>query len=188
MKQKIGTCDQCKNDNRLIVKTLPSSGKWCVWCNKTRLANQKEEKVSEEKSCPTKPALEKSVLQKLVKDLDAVFSIFIRTRDADENGIVKCCTCSIRLHWKEMHDGHCFPRGHFEIRWSEINNHAQCPQCNSHVDGYFEVHAAYIKRRHGEEAFKELERLKHVVRPLDRNVLMEKIEMYKNLNNQNLQH
>lgn len=184
--RKISTCGQCKKDNVIIAKTLPSSGKWCLWCNKTRLANQKAEKPGEQKKeCPTKKVLEKSVLQSLVKQLDAVFSIFIRTGNINEDGFAQCCTCARWSRWEEMDNGHCFPRGNFEIRWDEINCHAQCRECNSHINGYFEVHCAYIKNRHGEAALEELEKLKHVVKPLDRNMLLEKIELYKNLNLQN---
>ena len=41
----------------------------------------------------------------LIKKLDTVFSLYIRQRYADKNGMVKCCTCSTVKHWKEMDCG-----------------------------------------------------------------------------------
>ena len=40
-----------------------------------------------------------------LKKLDKIFSEYIRKRDADENGYVKCCTCPTVEHWKEMDCG-----------------------------------------------------------------------------------
>ena len=36
----------------------------------------------------------------LVKKADAIFSQFIRQRNADENGVTECFTCGKKDHWK----------------------------------------------------------------------------------------
>jgi len=65
-----------------------------------------------------------------IKKLDAVFSQYIRLRDADENGICKCCTCGALHSWKEVDNGHFIKRQHMALRFSEMNCHAQCRKCN----------------------------------------------------------
>ena len=66
----------------------------------------------------------------LVKKLDTVFSLYIRQRYADRNGMVKCCTCSTVKHWKEMDCGHFMSRKHMSTRWVEDNCSTQCKKCN----------------------------------------------------------
>lgn len=41
---KIGHCDQCDKDDRVIAKTIPSSGRWCVDCNEKRLGDKSPRK------------------------------------------------------------------------------------------------------------------------------------------------
>ena len=70
-----------------------------------------------------------------LKKLDKVFSEYIRRRDADDNGYVKCCTCPTVSHWKEMDCGHYYRRSFMSIRWDEMNAHDQCKNCNRLGDG-----------------------------------------------------
>jgi hypothetical protein len=131
-----------------------------------------------------------SIIKKLVQELDAVFSIFIRTRDIDERGFVKCCTCPAVLHWKDMHCGHLYSRGSFFIRWNVLNAHAQCSKCNldSATEGRFKYHLVYAATRHGPKALVKLYNEKNTVIKLDRLKLAREIEDFKNLNNQNISH
>ena len=39
---------------------------------------------------------------KIVKKLDAIFSQYIRLKDADHNGDVKCFTCGKVSHYKKV--------------------------------------------------------------------------------------
>ena len=48
----------------------------------------------------------KSPLRKAKEKLWKLTSIYVRTKDADENGYVKCYTCGEVKHWKEMQAGH----------------------------------------------------------------------------------
>jgi len=77
--------------------------------------------------------------------LDTTFSIFIRMRDVDENGFVKCCTCPTVRHWKEMDAGHFVLRKHLATRWRESNCHAQCQECNRHESGELVEYLIFMK-------------------------------------------
>ena len=47
-----------------------------------------------------------TTISKLKKKLDKIFSEFIRRRNADHLGRVKCFTCGVEKHWKEQQAGH----------------------------------------------------------------------------------
>ena len=69
-------------------------------------------------------------ISKLKKDLDKVFSLYIRLRHASKDGIVKCFTCDKTAHYKKMHAGHFMSRKHHATRWNEDNVQVQCVKCN----------------------------------------------------------
>ena len=66
---------------------------------------------------------------KVIKQLDAVFSQYIRQRDA-VNEIATCFTCGKRDHWKRLQNGHFQSRKHYSTRWDEVNCQVQCAGCN----------------------------------------------------------
>jgi hypothetical protein len=79
----------------------------------------------------------------------AAFSIYIRNRDADENGICTCITCGLRRHWKQMDCGHGIPRQHWGTRYDERNNSAQCKKCNGFEGGSQEVYSKAVDKKFG---------------------------------------
>jgi hypothetical protein len=84
----------------------------------------------------------------LIDDLDIIFSQLIRLKEADENGMVKCFTCDIIMHWKQMQCGHFQPRAHMPTRFSEKNCRPQCKKCNEDLRGNLVV---YSERLEAEE-------------------------------------
>jgi hypothetical protein len=64
------------------------------------------------------------------KELDRVFSLYIRQSYADSNGYVQCYTCNAQKHWKDMHCGHFVSRSHLATRFDEDNVRPQCVGCN----------------------------------------------------------
>ncbi len=66
---------------------------------------------------------------------DKAFSLYVRLRDAGDNGIVECCTCGKCLPWRESQCGHFVTRTHLSVRWDERNAHAQCGKCNKWEGG-----------------------------------------------------
>ena len=67
---------------------------------------------------------------KIVKDLDAVFSRYIRLRAANLDGFVECYTCGRSYHWKKIQCGHFMSRARYATRWNEDNCRPQCYGCN----------------------------------------------------------
>jgi hypothetical protein len=83
-------------------------------------------------------------LAKLKKELDRVFSLFIRQKYANEDGMVKCYTCSTVKHWKEMQNGHWIPRNNLATRFHEDNCRVQCVGCNMFQKGMPDVFAVNL--------------------------------------------
>ena len=61
---------------------------------------------------------------RLVKDLDSLFSIYIRLRDSDKDGMVTCPLCKNKIHWKEAQNMHFITRGCYALRRDANNCHA----------------------------------------------------------------
>jgi hypothetical protein len=67
--------------------------------------------------------------------LDRIFSQYIRLRDADQNGYIRCISCGKIVLWKEADNGHFINRKHMSLRFSETNCNAQCRSCNRFDEG-----------------------------------------------------
>ena len=65
----------------------------------------------------------------IVKNLDTIFSIYIRMRRA-KNDIAECVTCGKNDHWRAMQAGHFMSRKFYSTRWDERNVEVQCMGCN----------------------------------------------------------
>lgn len=82
---------------------------------------------------------------------DKYFSLFIRLRDADDNGIGTCCTCGAMKPVKEMDCGHFIKRQHMATRFSEVNCAIQCKRCNAFEQGRNEDFERYLIKRWGQD-------------------------------------
>ncbi len=84
-----------------------------------------------------------------------MFSIYIRLRDSDENGIVRCCTCGKCARWRGdgMQAGHGIPRQHWGARYNEKNVQTQCGGCNKFQQGAQIKFAAFINKKYGPDTW-----------------------------------
>jgi len=89
-------------------------------------------------------------MKKQIKHLDVLFSKFVRLRDADSDGLVRCCTCGKVDHWKKRQCGHFMSRRHLATRWEEKNTGSQCVSCNIFKQGEQVEFAKYLDKRYGE--------------------------------------
>lgn len=87
---------------------------------------------------------------------DAVFSEYIRLRDANEDGICFCCTCGKPFSWKDGDCGHFIGRQHKGLRFNELNCHAQCRACNRFNEGRKDRYAEFICKKYGENVLNQL--------------------------------
>jgi len=97
---------------------------------------------------------------KLIKDLDAIFSQYIRLKDAkmiDSELMAQCVTSGEWKPWKQQQNGHFYTRGRQATRWDEMNCHVQSYRDNVLLKGNYIVYTKYMIDKYGRKAVDELE-------------------------------
>jgi len=116
----------------------------------------KRSKLASTASKPRK--MGKGTVSKLKKKLDAIFSLYIRTRDEGQ-----CYTCPKKDEIKKMQNGHFIPRQYLAVRWDEMNNHCQCYACNMLYNGQPGAYATRLERDYGKGTVELLESKRKLV-------------------------
>uniref|UniRef100_A0A6M3IFF5 Putative lambda recombination protein n=1 Tax=viral metagenome TaxID=1070528 RepID=A0A6M3IFF5_9ZZZZ len=101
----------------------------------------------------------KSPKAKLKKKTWDMFSKYIRMKHANENGYVKCITCGVIKHWREMQASHYIDGRHNAVLFEEDLVHPSCYACNCILHGNKSEYAAFMYKTYGEERVDELRRL-----------------------------
>lgn len=114
----------------------------------------------------------------LVKELDAIFSRYIRLRDADKNGICTCITCWDKKPRKEMHNTHFISRSNYKYRRSVVNCFAWCYKCNVILHWNYISYTLVMVRKYGEGIVREMQEDKELVK-ISTPEIREMIEKYK---------
>lgn len=139
-KPHFGNCSCCGKPGLIVVKA--GLRKQC---------NEQKKKENKRDRKHVNPKLFKSKsIKDLVKELDGWFSLFIRLRYADKNGMVKCFTSGEVLHYKKAQAGHFISRRHMATRWDEINVQVQTVRENIFNQGNGPVFAQKLKEKYGE--------------------------------------
>lgn len=84
--------------------------------------------LRKEKDKPKKQR--KKTTSKLKKELDKIFSIYVRKKAADTEGFARCYTCNTRKPINDLQCGHFISRAYLSTRFSEDNTRPQCVGCN----------------------------------------------------------
>ena len=116
--------------------------------------------------------------------LDDIFSLYIRLRDATDEGYVQCFTCGKVGHYKTggMQNGHFQSRKHLATRFSEDGNcEVQCIKCNIFDSGQQYIFSLRLDEKYGEGRAQELQYLARTTLKISRVEYEEKISYYKSL-------
>lgn len=124
--------------------------------------------------------------KKLIKDLDDIFSKWVRLSNAVD-GMVNCFTCGKSYEWKKIHAGHFMSRTPHSTRWHEKNVNPQCYHCNIQLGGNQYLHGIKIDEKHGEGTSEELFRLSKTTVKFSNFELEEMIAHYERLVKEQLQ-
>lgn len=121
-------------------------------------------------------------ISKLKKELDNWFSLYIRLRDATDEGLVECFTCGKVAHYKKgMQNGHFQSRRHLATRFDETNCQTQCVGCNMFKAGeQFKFHIN-LNAKYGEDTSINLQHKAMQSVKITRVDYEEKISYYKEL-------
>ena len=109
------------------------------------------------------------------------FSLYVRRKDADKNGIVSCVTCGAKGHYTKMHAGHFIHGVTKQTYLDERNVHPQDVKCNMYLSGNLIEYTAYMRTRYGWETIDHLRELSHQVIKHNREYYETIINLYKNL-------
>ena len=94
--------------------------------------------------------MNKPKLSELIKEADRLFSLLVRQKAADENGLVRCCTCRKPHHWKKIQCGHFMSRACMSTRYDEKNVGCQDIACNIFLQGNQYEFSLYLDKKYGE--------------------------------------
>ncbi len=120
----------------------------------------------------------KKTISKLKKELDKVFSQYIRMSHS-HNGITQCFTCSKSDHWKNMHAGHFQSRKHLATRWDEQNVKVQCVKCNIFDSGQQYAFGKLLDILYGEGTSDGLVIKARMTQKMMRQEYIDMIDLYK---------
>lgn len=85
-----------------------------------------------------------------------IFSVYIRLRDADKNGIITCITTGKRMHWKEADAGHFISRRHQTTKYHEQNVNAQSRGSNRFHSGEQYKYSLALEKKYGKGTAEKL--------------------------------
>lgn len=112
-------------------------------------------------------------LADLKKDLDTIFSVYIRIRD---NGV--CITCGSKTFWKYQQNGHYVSRAVLSLRFDEKNCNCQCMACNVFRHGNMDEYALALQKKYGKDILERLHKEKNKIVKLTPQWYEEKIKYY----------
>mgnify|MGYP003655425620 FL=1 len=118
-------------------------------------------------------------ISKLKKELDKWFSLYIRLRDADDLGFVKCYTSGRYYHYKSIHAGHFMSRKCLSTRWCEINVQPQSIADNLFGQGEQYKFGLNLDAEYGEGTAESLQIKSRQIQKFSRVDYEEKISYYK---------
>jgi len=123
----------------------------------------------------------------IVKKLDKVFSIWVRSKDADHTGQVDCYTCGVSKSWKyECDAGHFQSRGKYATRWHEEDGESknikpQCKKCNGFRGGEQHLFALHLDEDYGEGTAIDIMLQSNQPARFTNDELLEKIKYFEKL-------
>lgn len=110
------------------------------------------------------------------------FSIWIRTRGADENGFNKCVTCGVTKFWPDLQAGH-FIAGRLNGNlFDERGCHPQCSLCNVVKHGNGPMYYKFMLATYGQAVIDELLAQNDVTKKWTPGELQSLFEKYRALN------
>ena len=120
-------------------------------------------------------------ISKLKKELDKWFSLYIRLRDADDLGFVKCFTSGRYYHYKNLHAGHFISRTAHSTRWDDINVQPQSVADNLFGQGEQYKFGKELDLKYGEGTAESLQQKARQIQKFSRVDYEDKISYYKSL-------
>lgn len=137
----------------------------CYSCIKVKQKADRAERIKREEAKKERKREKKAMKpSKLKKELDRVFSIYIRRRAADSQGNIRCVCCKRLYPWKEAQNMHYISRANMATRWEVKNCYAGCYGCNIAKNGAYPQFTEYLISTYGLDWWKDLLRAGTTIR------------------------
>ena len=119
-------------------------------------------------------------VSKLKKELDKWFSLYIRLREATNEGLVQCFTCgNVNSYKVGMQNGHFMSRQFMSTRYDEQNCQVQCVGCNMFKFGEQFKFSLALDYKYGKGTAEELLHKSRQINKMNSKDFEEKISYYK---------
>ena len=168
-------CTNCKKQKQ-IWKNRTIDGVKMNLCKTCNNLIDKETKKKKKEAIKEKKRLSTSAL---IKELDTIFSMYIRLRDSNQKGMFDCCTCGKTYDFSHLQAGHFRSRRLMNTRWNEKNVHGQCKACNIILKGEEYKHSLHIDKTYGEGTALLILKESESIKKFAGFELLDLIEMYK---------
>jgi len=162
-KVKTDSCEDCEATFTIYRRNGIQTTKRCPRCNlkyQMGLRQPLRERVPKKGLKSQKTALKKIKNiggKPKLRKADKIFSLYIRQRDADENGYIRCISCGAVRRWRKADTGHYLKRQHMATRFDEVNSNCQCKPCNSFEQGNNVNYRIGLIKKYGLEVVEKLE-------------------------------
>lgn len=117
-------------------------------------------------------------LSQLIKELDTVFSLFIRLRDSNDQGTVICFVSGEKVYYKEAQAAHWIPRANMVMRFCEQNVHACTKESNQYDPQHDDKYILKMLGFYGKNIVDDLIRRAQGLQKWTRPEIQEMIEDY----------
>lgn len=171
------------SDNKSKLKIEKARVKQVNTVVKNKIKNTKPSKVI---NIPKRKKKTKTRWQ-LVKELDAIFSKYIRLLDIDQYWMTNCVTCWAKVHRKIIQNWHFITRWNYKYRRREDNCFPQCMPCNIYKSWNYIAYTLFMIWRYWQERVKEMQEDKELIK-ISTSEIRELIEHYTNEVNIILEH
>jgi hypothetical protein len=119
-------------------------------------------------------------IKTLKTKLDNIFSLYIRLREATDEGLVQCFTCGNVNNYKVgMQNGHFMSRKFMATRYDEQNCQVQCVGCNMFKFGEQFKFSLALDYKYGKGTAEELLHKSRQINKMSSKDFEEKISYYK---------
>lgn len=163
---KIPKCSGCGKPGHYKIS--------CLTTPKTSLKRSTTPLKAKKVNTPTKKKTKAKTRSWYVKELDRVFSLYVR-----QSKPPVCVTCGKKDEWQNLQNGHYFSRGKYATRWDEMNCWPQCVGCNLFKSGNYTEYAFFMINTLGMDKLAALHKKSNTIVKIPTPVIREKIEEYK---------
>ncbi|MEA1892680.1 MAG: recombination protein NinG [Campylobacterota bacterium] len=128
---KIKKCKICKEEFEPIRQLQPTCSKMSCMIEYSEKFLNKKAKAKKQAERRNLRKFNENDVKNLKEKAQTIFNKFIRLRDKNK----PCISCNYTGGARQIHASHFRPATNSKLRFNELNVHASCSICNTHLSG-----------------------------------------------------